>query len=996
MADLEGLKNMKPQGILKGIGKNNNKFTERLIATIEKRAPCENKALTSTIYHGHEFWSGFYGAFADRTPDTVLRKPGGFYIAKDTPSGKGKLFARFESVKEYLDYLNKVPEKDRVFYETILGDRAQRMYFDLDGGESLDHQDDMEKLITALKLAIIQVIRDNNNMSIPEKNIIVCRSSQTKDMNTKKNKLSAHVIVNGYYVENNIHNKVICTEIIRRVKLDTADSIPPEWVNKTLDTSMWSSLQQLRMAKCQKVGSGRIKLIPEGYGYIDTLVSPDITDLGDSQLISVDVCKYVKQDEKNYNYDVDNNRDRPVSVEEFDIIVDKLSRYLGFDIYDRNSPIVLNRKKGFDGEIGALVRNKPSHCDLCDRKHEHENPFFTVSRKKDRTIKNLYYYCGRSGKNSANLGRVDLPEEPQGAEPGEHTENTDTFGSYIYKNMLRSFDIAVDAAENFKLFLCDFEAAKATFEELSKDDEDLFNKTMEKCFVSTMIKFDMDRDNEYYIWNDTTKLWVRKRENNFYSDALRITTKNWDLIRADLDNLLRSLVNNEYTHKTTKTVVDNIRAMCGQTKYIKGNVDMVKPLLKIAGLAGLFNSEPDTLPIADKKVINLRNCKVSDRTIENMFTFECPVRYIENMTEDQEKIPEGFFKKLLGADYGQDKLDKDKKTLDDIDSHERFKIEQKRQEALDTIPELVKMLGILLTNHSGWKNIFICIGRKYNGKSSLMTLLNTIYPKGCVGNLSKDALLESKNKTPNGHSEHLEPFKRSRVVVWNEPGDGYLDIPQCKIVSSGQDYLSSRGVGEKSEEYITKAKLIIPCNKMPRIRPDEAFLERLVIFYFPIIFTSNITEYRHSQMRDPSSILSEFKENIDEFFSYIVKYGASKAYKLSSEGKPIFGKTALMVDGDNEVLEEMRDRDEIQDFIDRHFKKVSTKEGLDTTTLKDELKAAADRDKEKAPDSFTPMNKKRMDDIIAWLKKNDWYSREYVKTADGKVSRINMYGVRVK
>jgi len=64
-----------------------------------------------------------------------------------------------------------------------------------------------------------------------------------------------------------------------------------------------------------------------------------------------------------------------------------------------NFPFIVRDVKG---SIISLKRLKPSFCKICERVHEHENPYLLVIDD------NVYFYCRRNTDKNLPLGKINI------------------------------------------------------------------------------------------------------------------------------------------------------------------------------------------------------------------------------------------------------------------------------------------------------------------------------------------------------------------------------------------------------------------------------------------------------------------------------------------------------------------------------------------------------------------------------------------------------------
>ena len=92
----------------------------------------------------------------------------------------------FNNYSDVLEYINKFTDTDRQFHEVIIGDRKQKIKFDM---ESETQRIDIQSMIDNIKqlfYVIYEITLDDNDIIITDQ----CRN----------NKYSYHIIIDNYHV----------------------------------------------------------------------------------------------------------------------------------------------------------------------------------------------------------------------------------------------------------------------------------------------------------------------------------------------------------------------------------------------------------------------------------------------------------------------------------------------------------------------------------------------------------------------------------------------------------------------------------------------------------------------------------------------------------------------------------------------------------------------------------------------------------------------------
>ena len=279
-----------------------------------------------------------------------------------------------------------------------------------------------------------------------------------------------------------------------------------------------------------------------------------------------------------------------------------------------------------------------------------------------------------------------------------------------------------------------------------------------------------------------------------------------------------------------------------------------------------MNKQEYILPLKNKKVIDMRTLKLTERTIEHKFDYECGANYID-MTEQQEKDAKDYFMSLFCNN----------------------------EDTMKCVLNIIKscFTGIPL------RYLFVCTGSGRNGKSLLFKLLNIMFKKG-MDIISNDVILEKKsNSNLNTEMEKLDKCRLAYVSELKETDK--LNETNIKKITGG-DPINLRTLQKTDATLIATCCLWILTNQLPKFDVEPAIMDRLIILPFNNKF--NIDPTYEKKMIDM----------IDVLFSYILKYGKIKyEFELTDEMKQ-----------SKNDYEEDNKKDYLGDFIDDYIIK-STK-----------------------------------------------------------------------
>jgi hypothetical protein len=347
-----------------------------------------------------------------------------FIVCATLPNPKNqnkptRLFAAFNCVLDFIGHTKKIPKDRWYFFEYILADQIQKLYFDIDV--------DIEKLI---KLRLITIPEDPNHckeildnfstslVSSLAGRIVTVFNERKYHLNIEKqilvfnsnseSKRSYHIIVDGYAVSNCEENYALAQQVLEPF---------PSYVleEKLIDPSMWSSKQQFRLYQSQKPGSGRPKIFVDKWKFGDYLIEykwpeisvPDeitrdavrfttlfqascITNTESCIIIPIILTNNPKRNKfwghhtHENEYDEEDTKEL-TSDKIIDAICERVDKKM-FSIYrlERGKiigPLItLSRRQEL---VGTEI-----YCTLCKRTHKSNNAFLRVS--KDGIV---YFHC---------------------------------------------------------------------------------------------------------------------------------------------------------------------------------------------------------------------------------------------------------------------------------------------------------------------------------------------------------------------------------------------------------------------------------------------------------------------------------------------------------------------------------------------------------------------------------------------------------------------------
>lgn len=349
----------------------------------------------------------------NNTVDAIESK----YKSIDELDGKFITYSRetgyriYPNAQEFYKHLISLTHEERIFHEVIFKGR-QKLKFDIDAKVDkiekvvlIDDEDQPTSLstnilhdknsqdsaninsvikpevLTKYKIifaSILRAIKDafftTFGMDLKPDQIIICESQSSINVP----KCSNHVIIDGYYVNNNEQT----AEFTRKVV-----SFLPREYNKFIDMSVNKRIQNFRIVKCHKdANDHRVKVIVSGQ------------DDQRSFITAIDGCKELPDIVAVENIGEINNTFHKDDV-------DKI-----LDICHKAGLTTDHKFKCINGGLFIFNRRNPSYCDFCLRVHDKDNTLM-ISTSNFRGLITVFKQCrkfinehGKTGSHFVPIG----------------------------------------------------------------------------------------------------------------------------------------------------------------------------------------------------------------------------------------------------------------------------------------------------------------------------------------------------------------------------------------------------------------------------------------------------------------------------------------------------------------------------------------------------------------------------------------------------------------
>ena len=308
-------------------------------------------------------------------------------------------FAKFNNYIDFARYnLLDVKLSHRCFYEVIFGEMPQKPYFDLDiklecpEVKSQDlclSEEESGQLCKQVVEGILKVIPVNPS------DIMIFTSHS-------KEKHSYHIVVDNWCFPDYRENKAFSLEVIQLVS--------PKF-RPFIDSSMYKSLQQFRILGSHKWESERIKILDSSSLWKPPIQAENsdhlfILQLSGSLVSNVSYCSLLPS----FSHLVPQ---KPTFVfDATDLTPNEVEKCLNFcakcgNFKHFSDPGFPYRFQETKGHLILLKRISRSFCRVCNRIHESENPFLTISGVN----RDVFFNCrrGNSKFQIGTLGPISPP-----------------------------------------------------------------------------------------------------------------------------------------------------------------------------------------------------------------------------------------------------------------------------------------------------------------------------------------------------------------------------------------------------------------------------------------------------------------------------------------------------------------------------------------------------------------------------------------------------------
>lgn len=306
-----------------------------------------------------------------------------------------------------------------------------------------------------------------------------------------------------------------------------------------------------------------------------------------------------------------------------------------------------------------------------------------------------------------------------------------------------------------------------------------------------------------YKWSEENKLWIYN-ETSFFVDISKLLT-----VVVGLKN------------------IQNIKTV----GFMKSVWNIVYIKIYDKSFLEVVDKNCYEIPIKGGRLINLKTGLITERTKNDLWSFELNFNIVQNIRPAEEYIA----------------------TLFDSPEVRTF---------------IKKLLGYFITGSVEERKGFFFVGDGRNGKSLLQNILSKVF-KGSrfVNSLMKTVLIKNNSHHSSGPTPELGPLQYSRMGFTSElEKEDKLDDNKFKSIT-GSDDITHRPMYMKGEPLIfkTQCKLICSTNEMPTFGVNQQSIQdRIVVIEFKKRFEDTLENRRYAEYL-------ETPEFIEIFGSYIIK-----------------------------------------------------------------------------------------------------------------------------
>lgn len=400
------------------------------------------------------------------------------------------------------------------------------------------------------------------------------------------------------------------------------------------------------------------------------------------------------------------------------------------------------------------------------------------------------------------------------------------------------------------------------FIELFKNQELGLAEVYYRVYGKDNIKSSDQKGNVIYVWNEHRQLWLQQSLSFLQTSIAEVLL---EVQRQIICHIVNQPLNHEDQVAITKRkeLMNMInKAFAPKSKLCKNIGEFLKTKIFDENAEKMLNDYKHVFPCKGGLKVDLKTLELSERTKEDMFTYELDVNYLAN-----KKTPniDKFIMQLMRDDtiYPEDE--------------EKEREANKASQQQEQYNYFRKILGYSITGENYMKIFQIWYGSKgNNGKSTLANMIENIFGSKLVSAVDHSVVTsyEGDRKRAGQANSALVATKGLHMGFVNENENDHncvLNLGLIKaLASGGKDAIVARQLYGEQQQFIPKLKIAYLCNDIPRYNSiDVAFSkERLKMVAF---------RARFENTKENSEYVEDIKTNKkDEFFTWLCN--AAKAF----------------------------------------------------------------------------------------------------------------------
>ena len=369
------------------------------------------------------------------------------------------------------------------------------------------------------------------------------------------------------------------------------------------------------------------------------------------------------------------------------------------------------------------------------------------------------------------------------------------------------------------------------------------------------IKSSDQKGNVIYVWNEVRRIWMQQ-------SLSFLQTSIAEVLLEVQKQILCHIVNKPLNHEDQVAIAKRreLMAMVNKSFAPKAKTcenigKFLKTKIYDETAEKMLNDYKHVFPCKGGLKVDVKTLELTERTKDDMFTYELDVNYIVNQpTPNIDK----FIMQLM----------RDDTEYPEEEAKEREATKGKLH--LEQYNYFRQLLGYSITGENYMKIFQIWYGSKgNNGKSTLANMIENTFTNKLVSAVDHSVITsyEGDRKRAGQANSALIAIKGLHMGFVNESEDDKnckLNQGQIKaITSGGSDAIVARQLYGEQQQFVPKVKLAYLCNDIPQYNSiDVAFSkERLKMVAF---------RARFENTKENSEYVDDIKANKkDEFFTWL-------------------------------------------------------------------------------------------------------------------------------